>query len=206
MQRIGDLQTYVKLSHNQDAIFIQPQALDQARQIKMRFLSEGAANAYLVPIFYDHEAQKIVEIHDDPDFTRFLCHLAGGLDQIEFYWKGSFALRLVGAQAWLDTYDNTAFNVEAADPLSFARLWEREEVDPRILEMERAARHNQMLLKQQMAADMAAMRQEMEARYVASNPSPAPASNDGNASAAPDDQSNDQSNSGANNAGQKNDG
>ncbi len=162
MQKIGMLQAFVQLKETEDATFVHPWGNeDQARLIKMRILAENAVNLYIVPVRYDYETKTVVEHHDDPEFVHFLAHVEPGLEQLEFYWQGSFCLRLMGGNIWLDTYDNTAFNVESVDPASFARLWEREERDPRILEIERQARHNQMLLQEQMAADRAAFASQM---------------------------------------------
>lgn len=173
MQKIGQLQSYVEVLETQVPTFLHPVGQeDQSRLIKMRIRAAQATNLYVQPI--DLESG---EVGDDI----FLAHIEPGLDQIEFYYVGSFGLRLMGGNVWLDTYDNTAFNIESADPTSFARLWEREERDPRILEIERSARHNSMLLQQQMEADRAAFRQEMAAmrqeaqNHVTPAQSPAPA-------------------------------
>lgn len=168
MQKIGMLQAFVQLAETEDATFVHPQGNeDQARLIKMRILAEKPVNLYLIPVVYDYENRKVIEHHDDPDLIQFLTHVEPGMEQIEFYWKGSFCLRLMGGNIWLDTYDNTAFNVESVDDVSFARLWEREERDPRILEMERAARHNQARLREEMAADMAAYREQLRQEFAA---------------------------------------
>lgn len=156
MQKIGMLQAFVQLEETEDATFVHPEGQhDQARLIKMRILAEKAVNLYIVPVEYDYEARQVTAHHDEPEFVRFLAHVEPGMEQIEFYYCGSFCLRLMGGNIWLDTYDNSAFNIESVDPVSFARLWEREERDPRILEIERAARHNQNALREQMEADRA---------------------------------------------------
>ncbi|UIB81384.1 hypothetical protein [Flyfo microvirus Tbat2_91] len=169
MQKIGMLQAFVQLAETEDATFVHPQGNeDQARLIKMRILAEKPVNLYLIPVEYDYENRKVTAHHDDADLIQFLTHVEPGMEQIEFYWKGSFCLRLMGGNIWLDTYDNTAFNVESVDDVSFARLWEREERDPRILEMERLARHNSRILEEQRANDLALYEQRMaalEARY-----------------------------------------
>lgn len=150
MQKIGQLQAYVEVGETQGATFLHPEGTEeQARLIKMRILSEAAVNLYVEAIDADPETGEVEDL-------RFLTHVPPGIEQIEFYYKGSFALRLVGGNIWLDTYDNTSFNVEAADPTSFARLIEREERDPRILEIEQAARHNKRLFDEQRSADLAA--------------------------------------------------
>lgn len=169
MQKIGMLQAFVQLSETEDATFVHPQGNeDQARLIKMRILVEKPVNLYLIPVEYDYENRKVTAHHDEPEFIQFLTHVEPGMEQIEFYWRGSFCLRLMGGNIWLDTYDNTAFNVESVDDVSFARLWEREERDPRILEMERLARHNSRILDEQRAQDYALYEERMaalEAKY-----------------------------------------
>ncbi len=179
MQKIGQLQAFMELKETQDAMFVHPLGQrDQSRLIKMRILAEHPVNLYVVPVEYDYDTGEVIEHLDDPSAVRFLCHVEPGLEQVEFYWLGCFCLRLIGGNIWLDTYDNTAFNVESVDPDSFARLWEREERDPRILEIERAARHNKLLLEQQMQADRAAFRAEMAAyrEEVRSNVAASPSS------------------------------
>lgn len=156
MQKIGQLQTYVEIPEAQAPVFLHPQGSDQSRLIKMRILAENSVNLFVERIDADPETGEIEAI-------RFLAHVAPGMEQLEFYFKGSFALQAVGGSIWLDTYDNTSFNVESVSPESFARLHEREERDPRQLEMEQVARHNRRIFEEQRAADLA----EYEARLIA---------------------------------------
>ncbi len=182
MQKLGMIQAFVELGELEDATFAHPQGNeDQARLIKMRILAEKPVNMYIVPVeyqypSYDENGQyqpgRVTAHHEGPEFVRFLAHVEPGLEQIEFYYRGSFCLRLMGGGIWLDTYDNTAFNIESVDPVSFARMYEREERDPRILEIERAARHNSLMLQQQMEADRAQFIAMMEA--MKNNVTPAP--------------------------------
>lgn len=159
MQKIGQLQKYVLIKEDQKPTFFHPEGSeDQARLIKMRLLSEQALNIFVEALDADPDTGEIPDI-------RFLTSVPAGLEQIEFHFLGSFALIFVGGNVWLDTFDNTAFDIEMIDATSFARIHEREERDPRILEIERAARHNSMLLQQQMEADRAAFREEM-ARFA----------------------------------------
>lgn len=169
MQRIGQLQTYVEIAEGTAPVFRHPAGSDQSRLIKMRLLAESAVNLYVERIDPDPETGELEPL-------RFLAHIAPGFEELEFRFLGSFALQLVGGNVWLDTYDNTSFNVESVSPESFARLHEREERDPRQLEMEQIARYNQRLFDQQRAADRA----EYEARLIAmeerlaNNVNPAP--------------------------------
>ncbi|UIB81363.1 hypothetical protein [Flyfo microvirus Tbat2_43] len=188
MQKLGMLQAFAQLAETEDATFVHPQGSeDQARLIKMRILAEKPVNLYLIPVDYDYEfvdengkKGRVTAHHDEDEFIQFLTHVEPGMEQLEFYWKGSFCLRLMGGNIWLDTYDNTAFNVESVDDVSFARLWEREERDPRILEMERLARHNSRLLDQQRAEDLRLYEERMaalEAKYQQNVNPPANAAN-----------------------------
>lgn len=162
MQKLNMIQAFAELPEGTDATFAHPEGqADQARLIKMRINSPQDVNLYITPVDIDFETGEVVT-HDEAS-TRFLAHVAAGFEQLEFYYHGSFCLAAVGGSVWLDTYDNTAFSVEASDFTSYARLWEREERDPRILEIERAARHNQEMLLQQMAEDRAAYAAEMRA-------------------------------------------
>ncbi|WHA39892.1 hypothetical protein [Agrobacterium larrymoorei] len=164
MQRIGMLEAYVELSEKHDATFVQVEENQgQSRLIKMRILAEQDVNLYVVPVTYDYSVKQVIEHFDDMDHVRFLAHVRAGFEELEFRYNGSFCLRVLGGSIWLDTVDNSAFTVEDIDDVSYARLYEREERDPRILEMERAARYNQMLLQQQREADRA----DYEARVAA---------------------------------------
>lgn len=156
MQKIGQLQTYVEIRDGTAPVFLHSAGSEQSRLIKMRLLAESAVNLFVERIDPDPVTGELEPI-------RFLAHIAPGFEELEFRFLGSFALQPVGGNVWLDTYDNTAFNVESVSPESFARLHEREERDPRQLEMEQIARYNQRLFDQQRAADRA----EYEARLIA---------------------------------------
>lgn len=159
MQKLNMIQAFAELPEGTEALFAHPQGqAEQARLIKMKVNAPQATNLYITD---QGDPDEDGVIHDGE--VRFLAHVAPGFEQIEFYYKGSFTLSVVGGGIWLDTYDNTAFSVEASDFTSYARLWEREERDPRILEIERAARHNQEILLRQMAEDRAAYAAQMRA-------------------------------------------
>lgn len=159
MQKLNMIQAFAELPEGTEALFAHPQGqAEQARLIKMKVNAPQATNLYITD---QGDPDENGVIHDGD--VRFLAHVAPGFEQIEFYYKGSFTLSVVGGGIWLDTYDNTAFSVEASDFTSYARLWEREERDPRILEIERAARHNQELLLRQMAEDRSAYAAQMRA-------------------------------------------
>lgn len=162
MQKLNMIQAFAELPEGTDATFAHPQGqAEQARLIKMRINAPQDVNLYITPIVIDDETGEVLS--HEPDNAQFLAHVAAGFEQVEFYYRGSFCLAALGGSVWLDTSDNTAFSVEASDYTSYARLWEREERDPRILEIERAARHNQELLLRQMAEDRAAYAAQMAA-------------------------------------------
>lgn len=174
MQKLNMIQAFAELPEGTDATFAHPQGqTEQARLIKMRINAPQDVNLYITPIVIDDETGEVLS--HEADNAQFLAHVAAGFDQVEFYYRGSFCLSAIGGSVWLDTSDNTAFSVEASDFTSYARLWEREERDPRILEIERAARHNQEQLLRQMAEDRAAYAAKMEAlaEKVAANVPPA---------------------------------
>lgn len=152
MQKLNMIEAFVELPEGTQATFYHPEGqAEQARLIKMKVNAPAAANLYITPL--DKVNPETGELIDGESL--FLAHVVPGCDQIEFFYRGTFALATLGGSIWLDTYDNTSFSVEASDFTSYARLWEREERDPRILEIEQMARHNQRLLLEQMAADRA---------------------------------------------------
>ena len=149
MQKLNMIQAFAELAEGTEALFAHPEGqAEQARLIKMKINAPQATNLYITD---QGDPDEDGVIHDGE--VRFLAHVPAGFEQVEFYYKGSFTLACVGGGIWLDTYDNTAFSVEASDFASYARLWEREEEDPRILEIQRIARHNREELQRQMAAD-----------------------------------------------------
>ncbi|UIB81377.1 hypothetical protein [Flyfo microvirus Tbat2_88] len=188
MQKIGMIQAFVKLGEGEkDATFVHAEGQgDQARLIKMRILCPEPVNLFLVPVDVDYDDIEyrmgrrhppVVKHYDAPEDTVFLAHVEAGMEQLEFYFRGSFCLRASGGDIYLDTYDNSSFDVESVDPVSYARLWERDERDPRILEIERAARHNQNMLREQMEADraqFAAMMAEMKNNVTPAQSAPVP--------------------------------
>lgn len=166
MIKIGQFQAYEQISETDGAVFIHPDGQqDQARLIKMRVITENGVSLLLEPLSADFESGEIED-------ARFLARLESGMDTIEFFYRGDFRLTPQGGNIWLDTYDNTGFNVESLSPESFARLWEREERDPRILEIERAARHNQERLRAQMESDFIRHAALMEQRYASAVTTP----------------------------------
>lgn len=163
MQKLNQIQKFAVLQEGTDATFVQPEGqTDQSRLIKMRLNAPQPVNLFITPIDIDGETGEVVNHY--PDDQIFLAHVEAGFETIEFHYHGSFCLNAIGGDIWLDTYDNTSFSVEASDPTSFARLFEREERHPAILEMERMARHNQEAMRRQNQRDMDAAIAAMEAR------------------------------------------
>lgn len=182
MQKLNMIEAFAELPEGTDATFAHPDGQeDQARQIKMRINAPQDVNLYITGIEVDPETGEVKD--GSEKLPRFLAHVSAGFEQIEFFYKGSFSLSALGGNIWLDTNDNTSFSVEASDYTSYARLWEREERDPRILEIERLARHNQETLLRQMAEDRAAYAAQMAqlVERVSVNVNPAPASASGGA-------------------------
>ncbi len=154
MLSLGQFQAYREIKETEDATFVHPRGQeDQSRKIKMRILAEKPVNIYIVPVEYDYDTGEVIEHKNESADTR-VFHLEPGLETVEFYWLGSFCVRPLGCNIWMDTFDNTKFNVESVDPLSFAVLIEREARDPRILEMERQARSRMIEFQEQMAAQV----------------------------------------------------
>ena len=151
MQKLNSLQGFVRVAEDQSVTFTHSAWQAQARQIKMSVNAPQAINLYVTRLDQtDAETGEIVEGHE-----HFLAHVAAGSENLEFYYQGTFALNAVGGAFWLNTIDSSQFVVEATDDTSFARVWEREEEDPAMLEMKRLARHNQRILDEQRAADRA---------------------------------------------------
>lgn len=151
MQKFDQIQRFKLLPEGQSAVFYHPAELaGAARQVKFRVNAPRDVNLYLT--LMEQVNPETGEVEED---ERFLAHVAAGSDNIEFYYNGSFALTAMGSEVWLDTYDNAQFSVEAIDETNYARMWEREERDPRILEMEQIARHNRRLFDEQRARDRA---------------------------------------------------
>lgn len=173
MQKLNMIEAFSVLDEGTDATFVHPEGQgDQSRTIKFRINTATAVNLWLTPVEYDYAEGKVTA--HDQEHQIFLCHVEPGFDEIEFYYRGSFCLTAIGGDVWLDTFDNATFSVEDADPVSFARLVEREERDPRILEMERAARHNMEEMRRAMRAEIEAMRDQYVQQSVAPAPSTAP--------------------------------
>lgn len=153
MQRLGMLDGYKPLSEKEIASFRHPESsAENARLVKIRVIAENDTALYYA-------------IGDKPkpgDF-QLLTVVRAGFDEIEFYILGDFHLAAKGGDLMLSTFDNTVVYLGPKETESFARLWERPEVNPEILEMQRIARHNAELLRAQMAADFAAHEERMRA-------------------------------------------
>ncbi|QIG67588.1 hypothetical protein EVB46_006 [Rhizobium phage RHph_TM32] len=167
MQRLNMLQGYSRLALAASAVFQHPvDNPEQSRLVKLRVITDQDAVLKVSDCDFDPETGEVIGAVRN---TRLLTVVKAGFDEVEFYYRGTFALDFMGPdEIWLDTYDSAFVPTEAADLTNYARLWEREERDPRILEIERAARHNQMVLQAQMQADFAAYAASLEAKYAQS--------------------------------------
>lgn len=146
MQRLGQIESYQSLSEKEIATFKHPESMgENARLVKFRIISESETALYYA-----------LGEQPNADSFQLLTVVPAGFDEVEFYILGTFHLAAKGGEIMLSTFDNSVVYLGAGETESFARLWEREERDPRILEMERIARHNAENLRLQMAADFAA--------------------------------------------------
>lgn len=153
MQRLGMLDGYMPLSEKEIAHFRHPESsAENARLVKFRVIAENDTALYYA-------------VGDKPkqDGFQLLTVVKAGFEEIEFYILGDFHLAAKGGDLMLSTFDNTVVYLGPEETESFARLWERPEVNPEILEMQRIARHNAELLRAQMAADFAAHEERMRA-------------------------------------------
>lgn len=153
MQRLGMLDGYMPLSEKEIAHFRHPESsAENARLVKFRVIAESDTALYYA-----------MGDKPKPDGFQLLTVVRAGFDEVEFYILGDFHLAAKGGDIMLSTFDNTVVYLGPKEAESFARLWERPEVNPEILEMQRIARHNAELLRAQMAADFAAHEQRMRA-------------------------------------------
>ncbi len=186
MQKLNEIQRYERVKSDVGLIFLHPEGQAAgARLVKMRINTPDSVRLFTKRLDkVDSDTGEIVEGEE-----HFLAYVGPGYEQLEFYYKGDFTLCVDGGEIWLDTLDSSDFTLEPLDHENYARMWEREEVDPRILELQQIARANQRALEQQMAADraehqarMAEIRQMMERTNV---PAPAPDGNRGTPSPEP---------------------
>lgn len=152
MQKLNEIQRYKLVKEGQAVKFEHPEGQELvSRLIKMRLNVPQSVNLYVTRLDkVEAETGEIVE-----EDVHFLAHCGPGFEQLEYYYRGNFTLSALGGDIWLDTLDSSDWSLEATDDTNYARLWEREERDPRILEMEQMARYNRRLLEEQMAADRA---------------------------------------------------
>lgn len=144
MQRLGQIEIYQSLSEKEIATFSHPPSSENARLVKFRIIAENETALYYAT------GEK-----PEPEAFQLLTVVPAGFEEVEFYILGTFHLAAKGGEIQLSTFDNSAVYLGPAETESFARLWEREERDPRILEMERIARHNAENLRRKMLEDQA---------------------------------------------------
>lgn len=156
MMKLNMIEAYRELAEGENAVFFHPEGQeDQARLIKMRINSAWPVNLWITPV--DRIDPETGVVDEEP---MFLGHVDPGLEQIEFFYKGTFALSAQGGAIWLDTYDNTAFSVEASDTSSYAIPNERPEIDPVTAQINQMIRERQREFEAQRLRD----RYEYEAR------------------------------------------
>lgn len=163
MIKLNSLTSFAVLAEGKEALFAAPDGSDQSRKVKMRVNTPHDVTLWISPV-------------EDLDVSLFLGRVRGH-EQFEFFFDGSFVLTSMGGDIWLDTFDNTQFDIQAKDPVSYARLFEREERDPRILEIERAARHNMEALRREMRADLENHKAALDAAKQADKPASAGSGN-----------------------------
>lgn len=148
MQKIGPITSYNVVEEGKSYRFPVAEGRDGSRQVKFRTLAYEPVQMWIEPED-DVETGEVSE-------PLFLTVPSVGLDEIEFYITGEFTLTVVGGSIRLDTFDNAYQDVGDSNPEeSFARIYERQDSDPRILEIQQMARHNQRRLEEQAANDRA---------------------------------------------------
>lgn len=148
MQKIGSITSYNLVEAGKLYHFPVAEGREGSRQVKFRTLAFEPVQMWIEPAD-DEETGEVSE-------PLFLTVPAVGLDEIEFYITGGFTLTVVGGSIRLDTFDNAFQDVGENNPEeSFARIYERGDVDPRILEIQQMARHNERRLEEQAAQDRA---------------------------------------------------
>lgn len=184
MQKLNEIQRYQRIKAGSLPVFKHPDGqADGARLVKMRINAPDAVRLFTRRLDkFDPSTGEVVEGEE-----HFLAYVGPGYEQLEYWYRGDFALLVEGGEIWLDTLDSSVFDLEASDHENYARVWEREEIDPAIAEMMRVARYNQRVLEEQMArdrADYAARLEEMR-QIVEKKNVPAPASDGNRGTASP---------------------
>lgn len=146
MQRLGQIIDYAPLSEKEIATFLHPvSSSENARLVKLRVIAENETALYYA-------------LGEKPkaDAFQLLTVVPAGLEDVEFYVLGTFHLAARGGEVMLSTSDNLVFNLGPDEAESYARIWEREERDPVLLQMDQLARQNERRLREQLLADFAA--------------------------------------------------
>lgn len=175
MYKLNAIQQYRLVEEGASVHFVESDFhVGQARRITMRVNAPKPTNIYVTRIddddpqtgevFYEmvETDGKKEKVYTD---IRLLASVPAGLTPIEFYYKGSFSLTALDSEIWLETLEGGDAEIQPTDFSSYARVWEREEEDPRILEIKREARRNQQRLLEEMARDRAERAQLLNAIY-----------------------------------------
>lgn len=166
MQKLNSIQAYKLVEEGQAVVFRTEDYLrDQGRVIKMRVNTANDVRLYVTNM--EPHVTEDGELVED---TRLLAALKPGLDELYFAYHGDFRVEAVGGEIWLDTYDASNFEVQPTDLESYARVLQREEIDPRVAAMQYEIRLAQRQFQLQMERD----RMEYEQRIAALEASKAP--------------------------------
>lgn len=167
MQKLNSIQTYKKVEEGQAVVFRTEEYLrDQGRVIKMRINTAQDVRLYVTNM-QEHVSDDGELLED----SRLLAVVKAGLDELYFAYHGDFRVEAVGGDIWLDTYDASNFEVQPTDLDSYARVLEREEIDPRVAAVQYEIRKAQ----REFAAQREQDRLEYEARLAAIEAAKAPA-------------------------------
>lgn len=167
MQKLNSIHAYKRVEEGQAVVFTTEDYLrEQGRVIKMRINTANYVRLYITNM--EPHVSEDGELVED---SRLLAALKPGLEELYFAYQGNFRVEAVGGEIWLDTYDASNFEVQPTDLDSYARVLQREEIDPRVAAVQYEIRKAQRAFAAQMEAD----RREYEQRIAALEAAKAPA-------------------------------
>lgn len=181
MQKLNSIQGFARVREGEAVGFIsEAYHSESGRTIKMSINTPQDIWLYAESMRESVDADggrvfKSVEI-TDPDTgevsydTRFLAFVRAGYDQIEFVYTGHMKVTAVGGEFWLNTFEGSNFEVQATDPYSYARVLQREEIDPRVA----AVQYEIRKMQREAAAQRELDRLEYEQRLAAIEAAKAP--------------------------------
>lgn len=162
MQKLNAIQNYALVSEGQPVQFTAEPWMNEAevgRIVTMRINTASDITLWVrrVEPLVDPDTG---ELDDD---LRLLAHVKAGFEELYFSYVGDFVVHAVGGDFYLDTFDSSNFAVQPTDLDSYARVLEREEVDPHIAAVQYEIRKAQREFQAQREAD----RRDYEARLAA---------------------------------------